>query len=124
MDCPKCNGLMETVDFKGFHVEKCSQCEGLWFHNLEHELLKNIEDSELLDTGDAKTGASYDTVEDYLCPNCSGHMVKLVDHEQPHIWYEVCHSCYGVFFDAGEFRDLKEQSFFDTVARFFVKERR
>lgn len=124
MKCPKCHAKMEDVEFSGFTVERCSGCSGLWFSNLEHELLKDIDGSELLDSGDATDGATYDEIEQYSCPNCSGKMVKLVDHEQPHIWYEVCHSCYGVFFDAGEFRDYKEHSLFDTIADFFVRERK
>jgi len=30
--------------------------------------------------------------------------------DQFHIKYESCPICYGTFFDAGEFRDLKENS--------------
>lgn len=114
---------MNVVEFQDIKVNKCSGCEGLWFNNLEHEVLKNIKGSETLDTGDAKDGAGYDKIDDYKCPNCSGTMVKLVDKEQPHIWYEVCHSCYGVYFDAGEFRDYKRFSLSDYIALFINKER-
>jgi Zn-finger nucleic acid-binding protein len=51
-------------------------------------------------------------------------MVKMVDHKQPHIWYETCHSCFGVFFDAGEFRDFKEETLADYFKDLFAKERK
>ena len=124
MKCPKCGFDMEAVEFEGYEVQKCISCEGLWFENLEHEILKDIKGAESIDTGDAKEGALYNSVEDYKCPACSGDVVRLVDTKQAHIWYEVCHSCFGVFFDAGEFRDYKDYSLFDVVGDFLTKERR
>ena len=40
-------------------------------------------------------------------------MAKMVDNNQPHIWYEACDICSGVFFDAGEFSDYKEENILD-----------
>ncbi len=124
MNCPKCESLMETVEFKGVEVDKCSSCEGIWFDNLEYEDLKGMKGSEAIDTGDPKDGALYDHIDNYPCPKCGGNMVKMVDKDQPHIWYEQCHSCYGVFFDAGEFSDYKHRSFIDYISDIFVKERK
>jgi len=124
MHCPKCSSEMSAMKFNEIEYFKCSGCEGLWFNNLEHEILKSMKGSESIDTGDAKEGVLYDAVSNYNCPNCSGHMDRLVDKDQPHLWYEVCHSCYGAFFDAGEFRDYKEFDVFDFIASFFVKERK
>lgn len=123
MICPKCSSTMDVVDFEGYEIQKCSGCEGLWFENLEHELLKDIKGSETIDTGDAKDGALYDVMDSYDCPVCSSKMVKLVDKDQTHIWYEVCHSCFGVFFDAGEFRDYKDYTLFDVIGELFAQER-
>jgi Zn-finger nucleic acid-binding protein len=44
-------------------------------------------------------------------------MIRMVDHQQPHIHFESCTLCHGVFFDAGEFRDYKEV----TVAEWFKR---
>ena len=38
---------------------------------------------------------------------------RMADRRQPHIWYESCKVCYGVFFDAGEFTDFKEETLLD-----------
>ena len=40
-------------------------------------------------------------------------MISMVDLNQPHIKYEACTVCYGVFFDAGEFKDYKEKTILD-----------
>ena len=42
-------------------------------------------------------------------------MIPMVDKNQYHIKYEACPNCFGTFFDAGEFRDLKE---FSVAERF------
>jgi hypothetical protein len=59
-------------------------------------------------------------------PACSPalELIRMIDREQPHIWYEACTSCYGVSFDAGEFRDYKEKTVLDFFRDLFAKERR
>ncbi len=51
-------------------------------------------------------------------------MVRMVDRDQPHIWYEKCSGRSGTFFDAGEFRDLKGETTLDVVKALFAKARR
>ncbi len=50
-------------------------------------------------------------------------MLTLEDNEQDHVSYEVCPKCYGVFLDAGEFRDLKDFTLFERL-RALVKKLR
>ena len=76
MQCPKCDFLMETIEFNGVEVDKCTGCEGLWFDNLEYEELKNMKGSEVIDTGYAIDGAQNDHIDDYPCPKCSGKLVS------------------------------------------------
>jgi len=47
----------------------------------------------------------------------------MVDPEHPHIWFESCPGCFGVYFDAGEFSDYKEKTVLDFVRSLFSKER-
>ena len=124
MQCPKCQANMEKVAFASYEIDRCTQCKGLWFDMLEHEDLKKIAGSERLDVGDPQVGKQYNEQKDVHCPRCSAPMVRMVDHHQPHIWYETCHSCFGVFFDAGEFRDYKEETFLDYFKDLFARERR
>jgi Zn-finger nucleic acid-binding protein len=48
----------------------------------------------------------------------------MVDLKQPHIRYEKCPSCYGIWFDAGEFKDYKEENLSDIFKDIFSGERR
>ncbi len=123
MKCPKCSSEMQEVMHDGVYIDRCIGCKGLWFNMLEHEHLAAIEGSESLDFGSAEVGKRFDAMEDVKCPNCSCEMLKMVDARQPHIWYEGCPSCYGVYFDAGEFRDYKEKTVMDFFRDLFAKER-
>ena len=120
MNCPKCRAAMEIVEFDGIEVDRCTGCLGLWFDALEDRDLRGRKGSESLDTGDAAIGASHDGQGTIDCPRCARRMIRMVDREQPHVWYEACVICHGSFFDAGEFRDLKTR----TIAELFRRSRR
>jgi len=123
MNCPKCNSLMENVEYKSIEVDRCKSCHGIWFDMLEAEQLKTIEGSETIDVGDPEKGEKYNKVENINCPRCLTQMTMTVDDKQPHIWYEYCEICHGMFFDAGEFRDYKEETILDFFRDLFSKPR-
>lgn len=123
MRCPKCEAEMQVVEYEGISVDRCSGCSGLWFDMLEHEHLKDIAGSESIDIGSAEAGKKYNEVDRIDCPVCKTQMIRMVDRLQPHIWYEACTSCYGVFFDAGEFRDYKERTVLDFFRDILAKGR-
>lgn len=123
MDCPKCGSEMQTVMYGSIYVERCVGCKGLWFDMLEREHMAAIEGSEVIDTGSDELGRRFREVDNIDCPKCSSPMIKMVDANQPHIWYEGCPSCYGVFYDAGEFRDSKEKTVIDFFRDLFTKAR-
>jgi Zn-finger nucleic acid-binding protein len=108
MKCPKCDGWFEVVTFNEVQVERCTNCKGLWFDMLEKEDLAKMEGSEAIDIGSDQVGKKFDAMQDITCPKCEVKMIPMVDKDQFHIRFECCPSCYGTFFDAGEFRDLKE----------------
>lgn len=124
MNCPKCKSVMKTISFEGIEVDRCVTCKGIWFDNMEHEDLKKMKGSESIDTGDFATGDEYNKIDDIDCPKCNVKMIKLVDPKQSHIWYESCHICSGVFFDAGEFTDFKEETIGDFFKSWNTPERK
>jgi Zn-finger nucleic acid-binding protein len=123
INCPKCGSPMGKVTFSSVVVDRCTSCRGLWFDAREHERLKAMEGSEEIDPGPpegskaAKASAEDKRVGDAKmnCPVCHTRLIRMVDHQQPHIHFESCTVCHGSFFDAGEFRDYKEH----TVAEWF-----
>ncbi len=113
MECPKCGHGMTEITYGGdVVIDRCTNCQGLWFDTGEDDLLKNKWMGDALDTGDAKTGRKWDNVEDIACPRCGKDMVKTSDPVQTHVWYETCPE-HGMFMDAGEFTDYKHETLAD-----------
>lgn len=110
MDCPKCVGELETDSFQGIKFSRCDACKGLWFDLLVKEDLLAIKGSELIDIGSDAEGEIYQDIRQIDCPKCHQRMIQMIDKDQFHIKYESCQNCFGTFFDASEFRDLKENT--------------
>lgn len=119
MQCPKCSAAMEKLDHEGIEVDRCSACKGLWFDILEHEDLRKISGSEAIDDGSVDIGRANDGLRRIQCPVCDVPMIRMVVAAQPHIAYEACTVCYGVYFDAGEFTDFREETFAESWRSLF-----
>jgi len=125
MNCPKCNAVMEKVTFQRIEVDRCTNCKGIWFDFAEHKQLKTFDRAaEAIDTGDRKTGQEFNQIGSIDCPIHKTRMTRLVDVKHPHLWYESCPVCYGVFFDAGEFTDYAEENLLDFFKDWLMKERK
>jgi Zn-finger nucleic acid-binding protein len=123
MKCPKCHSNFEMVSTAFGEIERCVSCKGLWLDMLEDQTLKGIADE--IDVGDPEVGKKFNAVDRIKCPECpSTSLLRMVDPKQPHIWFESCPRCYGRFYDAGELKDLSEQTLSDFVKRFNLKERK
>ena len=124
MDCPKCESPMKKIQYQSIEVDRCTGCKGIWFDLMALETLEALEGSETIDVGNPTVGKKYNEVENIVCPVCHTPMVRMVDLEQPHIWFEKCSGCSGSFFDAGEFRDIKEENLIDFIKDLFMRTRR
>jgi Zn-finger nucleic acid-binding protein len=112
---------MELVSHEGTDVDRCVSCGGVWFDALEDEKL--LSRSAAIDTGDKEAGAKYNPVDRIKCPVCpNSSLLRMVDSRQPHIGFESCPTCYGRFFDAGEFRDFADYSLADLIKNLFAVE--
>jgi Zn-finger nucleic acid-binding protein len=105
---------MEEVTHEHITIDRCTHCEGIWFDADEAHLLKTMEGSETLDTGDPVEGWKWDSRADINCPRCGKPMDKSADPKQIHIWYESCPD-HGMFMDAGEFADFKQETLLDYL---------
>ncbi|MBN2001763.1 MAG: zf-TFIIB domain-containing protein [Anaerolineae bacterium] len=123
MECPKCHAPMEKVTYQNIEVDRCTSCHGLWFDRFEKEQLKKLEGSEIIDVGEPQPDVRPDSDAPLRCSVCQVKMTRMVDAKQPHIWYESCPSCNGVFLDAGEFRDYKQENWMDMIMDLFTRER-
>ena len=122
MQCPKCRCDMEKAPTPGGVIDRCVNCKGMWFEMLEDQDLKPYAGE--VDTGSAEVGAHFNKIDRIKCPTCpDSQLIRMVDADQPHIWFESCPVCYGRFFDAGEFRDFSEITVADVLKRFSTKAR-
>ena len=95
MDCPKCKAKMETVNFNGIEVDRCTGCKGIWFDRGEKELMKDAAGSESIDTQSDSTTEGYEEIN---CPKCQSKMtVNTKDLGEKHLIYETCMGCGGSF---------------------------
>ena len=113
IECPKCGHGMDEVSYGGdVLIDRCTNCQGLWFDQGEAELLKSKWMGDALDSGSRAEGKKWNPVDDIACPRCGKDMEKASDPDQPHIWYEACRE-HGLFMDAGEFTDYKQETLTD-----------
>ena len=117
MDCPKCSAAMDEKSLRTLQglvtFDQCSSCHGFWFDTGEAEKLKDAFRSDFIDSGDPQKGKQLDKLRDVNCPRCGKPMDKVSDPKQRHIQLETCRE-HGVFMDAGEFADYKNETLMDV----------
>ncbi|MDP6979647.1 MAG: zf-TFIIB domain-containing protein [Myxococcota bacterium] len=117
MDCPKCAAEMNERKFRTLEglvlFDQCSSCKGFWFDNGEAEKLKDAYEPDFIDNGDPETGEAFNKIRDIDCPRCGKRMEQVNDERQRHIQLEVCRE-HGVYMDAGEFKDYKNETVMDV----------
>ena len=114
---------MDAVPVGGVEVDRCSGCGGLWFDAFEDEAVREAGAARALDRGSEEVGRTQNQQGKIDCPRCHTRTIRMVDREQPHVWYESCPVCHGKFFDAGEFRDVSEHTLGDWIRRWRLKAR-
>src|SRR5665213_1400786 len=105
--CPKCKSAMVKVQFQNIEVDRCTSCKGIWLDMLEREHLDELAGSDAIDIGPAKPQEA-SAPRHLACPVCHTPMIRMVDLNKPAVHYDSCTVCYGVFYDAGEFKEHQE----------------
>ena len=106
MDCPKCQSSMKIVKWRGYEIDRCSDCCGLWFDKMEHVELTLEDRAYLIDVRALDRAKQFNKIRDIDCPHCKIRLIKInAKGKKEHCW-EACKNCRGVFFDSGEFRDF------------------
>ena len=104
---------MQSVVHEGVDIDRCGVCRGIWFDAGELDALKDVDTARVIDVGDGEQGKRLNRADDYPCPRCSGEMLRVVDEQQKHIWFETCRDGNECFLDAGELRDLSKLTLSD-----------
>jgi uncharacterized protein len=115
INCPKCHAPMNPVTVENTQVDRCTSCEGLWFDALEDADVRTKEGVDALDPPGARAPAGHNEQKRVDCPRCNTRMIRMVDRKRRNVWYESCPICYGKFFDAGEFRELRPRTLTEVL---------
>ena len=115
---------MAQLQHDGVGVNRCIKCGALWFDTLTSKMIRRLPGGAPLTMNDPTQGGEEDAeVGEIKCPNCGSKTLKRIDPDAPHVWYEMCSICDGVFFDCGEFEDYANNSIGDTFDQLFATKR-
>jgi Zn-finger nucleic acid-binding protein len=105
---------MDRVTNELVRVDRCQNCHGLYFDQLDQNLLDSLGTDTAIDTGDEELGAEYNDMVYVDCPKCDKMMDQKLTEDPVHIKFEFCPSCHSTFLDAGEFRQYVSADYFET----------
>jgi Zn-finger nucleic acid-binding protein len=114
MDCPACGHALSPRAAGALTVDVCEGgCGGVWFDHYELKKVDEASESDgaaLLDVR-RDPNVVVDPEKRYGCPNCTDGVVMM-----RHFWsvrrevtIDECPECGGVFLDAGELREIRDQ---------------
>ncbi len=108
--CAKCSGTLGEVQVGDVTLERCDQCQGLFFDT--GELARVLTDGKLgsIPTEHAdrtSEGGSPGDGAQATCPRCQipmGHLAPAGGR----FAYDLCPACHGLWLDAGELAHLEQ----------------
>lgn len=125
MKCPKCQAAMEKLTVESIEVDRCTQCQGIWFDNGELEAVAQIKNAAAIDTGARHIGKELDKAIAVNCPRCDNVVMyrdPVDGHE--HIRVEHCPSCHGRFLDAGELTHVASNNVLEKMQALIARMRK
>ena len=110
VNCPKDHQSLESVNVGGIRIDRCPECEGMWFDKDELRVLKDRE------AGGAYRWVHVDLWKDidkfrarkqqrYSCPR-DGSPMTTVHYGESEIAVDVCSTCHGIWLDRKEYRRI------------------
>lgn len=121
--CPKDGARMTRLNAEGVTIDRCPVCGGVWLDLGELQALMDLkgEAKDIIEKIDSlRTQGAGGTVlpkNQWKCPRDGTLLTSVRNTEQPHIEYELCTHCGGMFFDAGELRDLSRFTLIERLRR-------
>lgn len=103
MKCPKCDQQMQAHTYAGTEVDKCPNCEGIFFDKGELDKLVAGK-AEGADHGDYSEMSNIKDMQLGTCPRCELEMRPVLGPNNMRI--DRCEKCDAVFLDQGELAEL------------------
>lgn len=97
--CPKCDTGLFILNFKSVEVDFCERCRGVWLDAGELELLAGGPLADFQQQpGTPPAGTKH------LCPRCDEPLAEIT--APGNLTLDRCPRGHGLWFDAGELRQL------------------
>lgn len=107
---------MTRIAVRDIEIDRCPRCGGLWLDALELDKLRADKDAaRRADRASPGTAPGQKARVPGLCPRDRSPLIAMADREQPHVHFESCTVCGGVFLEAGELRDLSELTILERL---------
>lgn len=108
MDCPKCpHGKLAPMVVDGVEVDRCAECQGIWFDQTELGSLLDRAPSDVAPLLGGKDEAGLD-YERGKCPRCGKQLLRVKSVRNPAVTLDACSACRGIWLDAGEFQRIQQ----------------
>jgi len=110
MECPNCRHNLETVEISGIHVDRCPNCQGIWFDKNELRVLKDRQDNGDYHWLNVDLWRDIDKFrarrqQRYKCPK-DGNLLTTVHYGESKVAVDICSMCHGMWLDHEEYREI------------------
>jgi len=133
MYCPVCRNMLRTVKSRGFTLDVCLKCKGIWFDDGEligfaKALENDVESVDKLTLyKPRKAVGEKELPSTRSCPRCNVTMKQFNYAYDSNIFLDRCQQCGGVWTDAGEIQrvasHLKKDPRVQAIGESLVKSR-
>ena len=117
MNCPRCNSILQTIEYDGQKVEVCPDCEGEWLY--AGELQKIVEHHDEVFTPEEIASlaavdkeiftAEKDDHDELNCPACGDVRMEHFNYaDTSGIIVHKCTECGGVWMDKDQLTKIEE----------------
>ncbi|OGE74441.1 MAG: hypothetical protein A3I07_00800 [Candidatus Doudnabacteria bacterium RIFCSPLOWO2_02_FULL_42_9] len=108
MKCPNNHESFQEIKFGNVKVDRCSECEGLWFNHDELRQAKDVQDeyAKWFDVDLWKDEKDFkSTSSTKLCPIDNVPLYEI-DYGNSGVKIDACKTCQGIWLDKDEFKHL------------------
>ena len=122
MQCAKCSGTLQSLHVNDIVIDRCDQCEGIWFDRQELTQILRADQAHALEerAHSGSFSASRADSRPGRCPRCSVALERVASLLVSDIGYDSCPDCLGVWLDKGELGELSSDPDAAAVVSFFT----
>jgi uncharacterized protein len=107
MKCPRDGSELRQVRVNGIELDKCHQCDGIWFDPGELDRIRELDRSDVEEQIEQQYGnpnIAQGQVDGYMrCPRCAdGRLNQITYTFERRVKIDRCDQCFGVWLDDKE----------------------